>query len=74
VWAATSIAAPALAVVLATQVALAAVARVVPRFANFSLAFPIVFAAAVVVTIAGIPLVAPHGAQPWLVLPFAAPR
>jgi flagellar biosynthetic protein FliR len=66
------IAAPALAVALTVQVALAAVARVVPRLASFSLAFPVVFAAAIVVTLAGIPLFAPLAGHPWLVLPFAA--
>ena len=65
------IAAPALAVALTVQVALAAVARVVPRLASFSLAFPVVFAAAIIVTLAGIPLFAPLAAHPWLVLPFA---
>ncbi len=70
---ALAIAAPAVAVVLTAQIALAAVARVVPRFASFSLAFPIVFAAALVVTIAGVPLLAPLAAHPWLVLPWAAP-
>jgi flagellar biosynthetic protein FliR len=64
------IAAPAIAVALTVQVALAAVARVVPRLASFSLAFPVVFAAAIVVTLVGIPLLAPLAAQPWLVLPF----
>jgi flagellar biosynthesis protein FliR len=70
VRAALLIAAPALAVALTVQVALAAVARVVPRLASFSLAFPVVFAAAIVVTLAGIPLFAPLAAHPWLVLPF----
>jgi flagellar biosynthetic protein FliR len=72
VRAALLIAAPALAVALTVQVALAAVARVVPRLASFSLAFPVVFAAAIVVTLAGIPLFAPLAAHPWLVLPFGA--
>jgi flagellar biosynthesis protein FliR len=70
VRAALAIAAPAVAVVLTVQIALAAVARVVPRFASFSLSFPAVFAAALVVTIAGIPLLAPLAARPWLILPW----
>ncbi len=74
VHAALLIAAPALAVALTVQVAFAAVARVVPRLASFSLAFPVVFAAAIVVTLAGIPLFAPLAAQPWLVLPFGTRR
>jgi flagellar biosynthesis protein FliR len=59
--------------VLTVQIALAAVARVVPRFASFSLAFPIVFAAALLVTFAGVPLLAPAAAHPWLVLPWSVP-
>jgi flagellar biosynthesis protein FliR len=72
VRAALLIAAPAIAVAFTVQVALAAVARVVPRLASFSLAFPVVFAAAIIVTLAGIPLFAPLAAHPWLVLPFGA--
>jgi flagellar biosynthesis protein FliR len=70
VQAAVLIAAPALAIVAALQIALAAIARVVPRFTHFSLAFPAVFAAAIVVALVGIPIVAPLAARPWLVLPF----
>jgi flagellar biosynthesis protein FliR len=70
VRAALLIAAPALAVALTVQVALAAVARVVPRLASFSLAFPVVFAVAIIVALSGIPLFAPLAAHPWLVLPF----
>jgi flagellar biosynthetic protein FliR len=72
VRAALLVAAPALAAALTVQAGLAAVARVVPRLASFSLAFPVVFAAAIVVTLAGIPLFAPLSARPWLVLPFGA--
>jgi len=72
VRAALLIAAPALAVALTVQVALAAVARVVPRLSSFALAFPAVFAAAIVVTLTGIPLFAPLSAHPWLVVPFGA--
>ena len=70
VRAAVPIAAPAIAVALTVQVALAAVARVVPRLANFSLAFPVVFAAVVVVTLIGIPLLAPLAGHPWLLSPI----
>jgi flagellar biosynthetic protein FliR len=68
------IAAPALTVALIVQIALAAVARVVPRLASFSLAFPVVFAVAIVVTLIGIPLFAPLAAEPWLVVPYVLPR
>ena len=50
------IAAPALAVALTVQIALAAAGRVVPRFGSFTLTFPIVFATAAIVTIVTIPL------------------
>jgi len=73
VRAALLIAAPALAVTLTVQVALAAVARAVPRLANFSLSFPVVFGVAIVVALTGIPLFAPLSAHPWLVLPFGPP-
>ncbi|HYZ16335.1 MAG TPA: flagellar biosynthetic protein FliR [Candidatus Acidoferrum sp.] len=68
--AALVVAAPAIAVAAALQLALAAVARVVPRFASFSLTFPVVFAAALLVTLAAVPLLAPLGAHPTLVLPW----
>jgi flagellar biosynthetic protein FliR len=71
VAAALAVAAPALAAALVVQVALAAVARVIPRMSGFSLTFPLVFAVAIVVTLAGIPFVAPLAARPWLVLPYA---
>jgi flagellar biosynthetic protein FliR len=74
VRAALLIAAPAFAAVVIVQIALAAVARVVPRLASFSLSFPIVFAAAIVVTVIGVPLFAPLAAHPWLVLPFEPVR
>jgi flagellar biosynthesis protein FliR len=72
VRAAVLIATPAIVVALTVQVALAAVARVVPRLANFSLAFPVVFAAVIVVTLVGLPLVAPQSAHPWLLSPIGA--
>jgi flagellar biosynthetic protein FliR len=67
-----AIAAPAITVVALVQLALGAIARVVPRFGNFSLAFPIVFAAAIVMAIVTIPLLAPLAAHPRLPLPYAA--
>jgi len=68
--AALAVAAPALAVAVAIQTGVAIVSRVVPRMGNFSLSFPIVFAGALIVTLATLPLLAPLGARPWLVLPF----
>jgi flagellar biosynthesis protein FliR len=68
------VAAPVIAVSAALQIALAAVARVVPRFASFTLTFPVVFAAALVVTVVTVPLLAPLGARPTLVLPWSSGR
>jgi flagellar biosynthetic protein FliR len=64
------VAAPAVAVAASLQLVLAAVARVVPRFSSFTLAFPVTFAAAVLVTLVTLPLVAPLGAHPWFVFPW----
>jgi flagellar biosynthetic protein FliR len=67
------VAAPAIAVAAALQLSLAAVARVVPRFSSFTLAFPAVFAAGLLVTLAALAALAPLGARPWLVLPWSGP-
>ncbi|MFN2460694.1 MAG: flagellar biosynthetic protein FliR [Candidatus Velthaea sp.] len=72
VQAALTFAAPAIAVAALVQLSLAAVARVVPRFASFTLSFPIVFAAAVLVAIVTVPLFAPLSARPWLLAPYGA--
>jgi flagellar biosynthesis protein FliR len=56
------------------HLALAAVTRVVPRFGSFSLAFPLVFAAALCVTVVTLPQLIPLGARPWLVVPWEIPR
>ncbi|HTW83730.1 MAG TPA: flagellar biosynthetic protein FliR [Candidatus Sulfotelmatobacter sp.] len=71
--AAFAIAAPAIAIAAALQLALAAVTRVVPRLASFTLAFPVVFGAALLVAVVLVPLLAPLGARPWLVVPWSAP-
>ncbi|MBV8298390.1 MAG: flagellar biosynthetic protein FliR [Candidatus Eremiobacteraeota bacterium] len=72
--AAFAVAAPAVAVAAALQLAFGAVARIVPRFSSFTLAFPAVFAAALVVTVIAVPLLAPAGARPWLVVPWSGTR
>lgn len=64
VGAALAIAGSGLVLVAAIQVALAAVTRIVPRFGNFALPFPIVFAAVVLVTLAAIPSVLPWAGDP----------
>lgn len=66
VRAAFFVAGPPVAIALVAQVALAGVARVVPRFSTFTLSFPIVFACVVLVTAASLPLVLPAAAVPWM--------
>ena len=73
VEAAVLIAAPAIAAAAAAQIALAATARVVPRFGGFALGFPAAFAVALVATVIAIPLLAPAAGRPWLVVPWGAP-
>lgn len=72
--AALMVAAPAIAVGAVIQVGLAAVTRVVPRFSSFTLSFPIVFAAAVVVAIATLPLYGPLAAHPLMLVPYVNAR
>lgn len=74
VEAAVLIAAPAIAAAAAVQIALAAVARVVPRFGSFALGFPATFAVVLAATVVAIPLLAPAAARPWLILPFGSAR
>lgn len=63
-------AAPAIAITLVVQVALGALTRVIPRFSSFTLSFPVVFAVALLATLAAVPFMLPFAAQPWLRLPF----
>lgn len=63
--AALFVAGPAIAIGLVAQFGLAVVARVVPRFSTFTLAFPVVFACVLLVTIASLPFVLQAGAAPW---------
>lgn len=55
---ALQIAAPALALAFVAQIALGALSRVIPRFASFTLAFPLAFAAALIATTLVVPLAA----------------
>jgi flagellar biosynthetic protein FliR len=63
--AAVFVAGPAIAIALVAQFGLAVIARLVPRFSTFSLAFPIVFGCAVLATIAALPFVLQSAATPW---------
>lgn len=74
VEAALMVAAPAIAFVFIAQVALGALARVIPRFAAFTLSFPIVFGAALVATLIAVPLLFAQSASPWMRIPFLETR
>ncbi len=67
---ALAFAGPGIAIAVVSQLALGAVARIVPRFGNLSLAFPVVFAAVLLVTIATIPAVL-HARHDVFVMPGA---
>ncbi len=64
--AACFVAAPAVAIAFVAQVSLAAIARLVPRFSTFTLAFPIVFACAILATVAGLVGTLHLAATPWM--------
>jgi flagellar biosynthesis protein FliR len=64
VRAALVVAGPPLVLAASIQFALAAVARIVPRFGNFTLPFPIVFAAIILITLASVPVVLPLAGDP----------
>lgn len=63
--AAIFVAGPAIAIALVAQLGLAIVARLVPRFSTFTLAFPIVFACVLVATVAALPVALHVAAHPW---------
>lgn len=70
VEAALLVAGPAIALVFVAQCALGSLARVTPRFAGFTLTFPVMFGAALLATIATIPVLFARSGVPWLRLPF----
>ncbi len=74
VRAAVFVAGPALALVFVAQVALGIVARLVPRFSTFTLAFPIVFACAVLATLAALPATLGAAGRPWMDLDLLGAR
>lgn len=71
--AALLVAGPAIALVFVAQFTLGALTRVIPRFASFTLSFPIVFGAALAATIIAVPLLFGQSAVPWLRVPFLVP-
>jgi flagellar biosynthesis protein FliR len=54
---------------LVTQIALAALARTIPRFATFTLSFPLVFGVVLIATAISIQLVTGQAAHPFLLFP-----
>jgi flagellar biosynthesis protein FliR len=66
---ALQVAAPAVAMAFVVQIALGALSRVVPRFGSFTLAFPLAFAAALVMTTIAVPIAAGHVPVPILAIP-----
>ena len=61
----------AIGLAFVVQIGLGALSRVVPRFGSFTLAFPLAFAAALIVTAIAVPLVAAHAPRPLLSVPEA---
>jgi flagellar biosynthesis protein FliR len=74
VEAALLVAAPAIALIFVAQLTLAALARVIPRFAAFTLSFPIVFGVALGATLLAAPLLFTVSGVPWLRVPFVRLR
>ncbi len=70
VKAALLVAGPALVLGLTANIAVGAITRMIPRFNNFQLTFPIVFMTILLTTLVTLRTVLPHGGQPWLPLPF----
>jgi flagellar biosynthetic protein FliR len=68
--AALLVAGPAIAIAFVGQITLGALARVIPRFAAFTLSFPIVFGLALIATLLAIPFLLPQSAFPWIRVPF----
>ena len=66
VRAALLVAGPAMVLALTAQLALAAVARVVPRLSTFSLAFGVVLGCALLATLAEVPEILPAAGRPWI--------
>ncbi len=66
IQAALLVAGPAIALAFATHITLGALMRVIPRFATFTLSFPVVFCMALLATFAAIPLLLEISGSPWL--------
>lgn len=66
---AAGVAAPAIGLAFAVQIALGALSRAVPRFGSITLAFPLAFAAVLIATVCAVPLLAARSGHPFLLLP-----
>lgn len=66
---ALAVAGPAIALAFVVQIALAALSRTIPRFTTFTLSFPLVFAAVLIVTAISLPILSLRAAHPLLSLP-----
>ncbi|MGA8474056.1 MAG: flagellar biosynthetic protein FliR [Candidatus Cybelea sp.] len=66
---ALAVAAPAIGSAFVMHIALGTLSRVIPRFGSFTLAFPLAFAAALVVTAISVPWAAQHAPEPILTIP-----
>ncbi len=69
---ALAVAGPAIALAFVVQVALAALARTIPRFGNVTLASPFVFAAAILATALAVPVLDAASAHPFVHPPLLA--
>lgn len=71
--AALIVAGPGILLGFLAQLALGSVARVIPRFANFTLTFPIVFGIVLLATLATLPFATGLAGRPWLHVPILHP-
>jgi flagellar biosynthetic protein FliR len=72
--AALFVAGPAIAIAFVLQVSLALIARLVPRFSTFALAFPIVLGGVLLATALTLPWALPAAAHPWFDLTLVRAR
>lgn len=70
---ALAVAGPAIGLAFVVHLTLGALSRAVPRFGSFTLAFPLAFAAALIVTALAVPSLARTAVAPVLTFGWAAP-
>jgi flagellar biosynthetic protein FliR len=68
--AALLVAGPALALGVVASIGLGAIARIVPRFNNFLLTFPVLFAVVLLTTLVMLGPILAQAGKPWLYVPF----